>query len=304
MRQEVRRQQHRAGPDQNDEVDDRDPQVRAEVRDGEAAAVRGRPISEAFSGSVDMHDSHSRRSCWRMKPQLASTKKNSAIGAGQRKRVAGRRRPQDQRDRRQDRRDQDLCAPVAPAAGGARRPRHAHVVIGHVVAPPEAKPDNFVGCVQYVAAASRSQYQRSNELARSCRPVILVGLDIPHAVASAADEYEEGPDCAPARRGAPAAADRSAVYRSYRPLLDALVSRGADAVSIEEARPRADRTGRSIRDVLINDSVVTEYELHARPRPTRTASAASTWSAIRSTRPRWPRSRCRWSCGTGCWASR
>ncbi len=51
------------------------------------------------------------------------------------------------------------------------------------------------------------------------------------------------------------------MYRSYRPLLDALVSRGADAVAIEEAAAEADRTGRSIRDVLINDSVVTEYEL-------------------------------------------
>ena len=51
------------------------------------------------------------------------------------------------------------------------------------------------------------------------------------------------------------------MYRSYRPLLDALISRGADAAAIEEAAEEADRTGRSIRDVLINDSIVTEFEL-------------------------------------------
>jgi type IV pilus assembly protein PilB len=51
------------------------------------------------------------------------------------------------------------------------------------------------------------------------------------------------------------------VYRSDRPLLDSLVNRGADAVAIDDAAAEADRAGRSIRDVLINDSVVTEYEL-------------------------------------------
>jgi type IV pilus assembly protein PilB len=51
------------------------------------------------------------------------------------------------------------------------------------------------------------------------------------------------------------------VYRSDRPLLDSLISRGADAVAIDDAAAEADRAGRSIRDVLINDSVVTEYEL-------------------------------------------
>ena len=49
--------------------------------------------------------------------------------------------------------------------------------------------------------------------------------------------------------------------RSHRPLLDALVARGADAGAIEEASDEADRAGRTIRDVLINDSVVTEFEL-------------------------------------------
>ncbi len=48
---------------------------------------------------------------------------------------------------------------------------------------------------------------------------------------------------------------------SYRPLLDALQARGADAHAIQEAAEEADRSGRSIRDVLINELVVTEMEL-------------------------------------------
>ncbi len=51
------------------------------------------------------------------------------------------------------------------------------------------------------------------------------------------------------------------MYKAYRPLLDALVRRGADAVEIEDAAEETDRSGRSIRDVLINDSVVSEFEL-------------------------------------------
>ena len=51
------------------------------------------------------------------------------------------------------------------------------------------------------------------------------------------------------------------MFQTYRPLLDALVRRGADAVAIEDAAEEAERTDRSIRDVLINESVVTEYEL-------------------------------------------
>ena len=51
------------------------------------------------------------------------------------------------------------------------------------------------------------------------------------------------------------------MYQTYRPLLDALVRRGADAQAIEEAAEEAERTGRSVRDVLINDLVVTEMEL-------------------------------------------
>jgi type IV pilus assembly protein PilB len=51
------------------------------------------------------------------------------------------------------------------------------------------------------------------------------------------------------------------MYVSYRPLLDALVARGVDARAIEDAADEAQRTGRSIRDILINDSVITEVEL-------------------------------------------
>ena len=49
--------------------------------------------------------------------------------------------------------------------------------------------------------------------------------------------------------------------QTYRPLLDALLRRGADTAEIENAADTAERTGRSIRDILINDSVITEYEL-------------------------------------------
>ncbi len=51
------------------------------------------------------------------------------------------------------------------------------------------------------------------------------------------------------------------MYQTFRPLLDALIKRGADVRAIEEAGEEATRSGRSIRDVLINDSVVTETEL-------------------------------------------
>ena len=51
------------------------------------------------------------------------------------------------------------------------------------------------------------------------------------------------------------------MYLSYRPLLEALTARGADPRSIEDAADEAQHSGRSIRDVLINDLVVTELEL-------------------------------------------
>ena len=51
------------------------------------------------------------------------------------------------------------------------------------------------------------------------------------------------------------------MFPSYRPLLDALQARGVDALLLQEAADEAERSSRSIRDVLINDSVVTEMEL-------------------------------------------
>ncbi len=51
------------------------------------------------------------------------------------------------------------------------------------------------------------------------------------------------------------------MYQTFRPLLDALKRRGADPDAVERAAKEAERTGRSIRGVLINDRVVTEQEL-------------------------------------------
>ncbi len=51
------------------------------------------------------------------------------------------------------------------------------------------------------------------------------------------------------------------MYAAYRPLLDALQERGADAHALQEAADEAERSGRSIRDILINDLIVTEMEL-------------------------------------------
>jgi type IV pilus assembly protein PilB len=51
------------------------------------------------------------------------------------------------------------------------------------------------------------------------------------------------------------------MYQTFRPLLEALKRRGADPDAVERAAKEAERTGRSIRGVLINDRVVTEQEL-------------------------------------------
>ena len=51
------------------------------------------------------------------------------------------------------------------------------------------------------------------------------------------------------------------MYASFRSLLDALQTHGADAHALQEAADEAVRSHRSIRDVLINDSIVTELEL-------------------------------------------
>jgi type IV pilus assembly protein PilB len=51
------------------------------------------------------------------------------------------------------------------------------------------------------------------------------------------------------------------VYETFRPLLDALTARGADPAAVQRAVDEAERTGRSVRAVLINDHMVTEQEL-------------------------------------------
>jgi type IV pilus assembly protein PilB len=51
------------------------------------------------------------------------------------------------------------------------------------------------------------------------------------------------------------------MFVRYRPLLDALIARGTDPTALELAAETAERTGRSIRDVLINDLIVNETEL-------------------------------------------
>jgi type IV pilus assembly protein PilB len=51
------------------------------------------------------------------------------------------------------------------------------------------------------------------------------------------------------------------MYQTYRPLLDALARRGSDVAEIELAVQESERTGRSIRDVLLKDSFVTEFGL-------------------------------------------
>jgi type IV pilus assembly protein PilB len=51
------------------------------------------------------------------------------------------------------------------------------------------------------------------------------------------------------------------MYQTFRPLLDALERLGVDRGALERAAEQAERTGRSIRAVLINDHVVTETQL-------------------------------------------
>jgi type IV pilus assembly protein PilB len=51
------------------------------------------------------------------------------------------------------------------------------------------------------------------------------------------------------------------MQETVHPLLDALRQRGADPATVQRAADEAERTGRSIRDVLINDRLVTEIEL-------------------------------------------
>jgi type IV pilus assembly protein PilB len=51
------------------------------------------------------------------------------------------------------------------------------------------------------------------------------------------------------------------MYETFRPLLDALTRLGVDPAALDRAAEEAERTGRSIRAVLINDHVVTETQL-------------------------------------------
>ncbi|WP_033341359.1 GspE/PulE family protein [Catenuloplanes japonicus] len=51
--------------------------------------------------------------------------------------------------------------------------------------------------------------------------------------------------------------------QTFRPLMDALKQRGVDPVMVDYAAEEAERSGRSIRAVLINDQIVTEQELTA-----------------------------------------
>ncbi|MFI5953681.1 GspE/PulE family protein [Cryptosporangium sp. NPDC051539] len=53
------------------------------------------------------------------------------------------------------------------------------------------------------------------------------------------------------------------MYQTFRPLLDALKGRGADPAALDRAAAEAERSGRSLRGILINDHVVTETELTA-----------------------------------------
>jgi type IV pilus assembly protein PilB len=51
------------------------------------------------------------------------------------------------------------------------------------------------------------------------------------------------------------------MYQKFSPLLDALKAQGVDPQALERAADEAERAGRSIRAVLINDQVVTEDQL-------------------------------------------
>ncbi|MEV8515821.1 hypothetical protein [Dactylosporangium sp. NPDC051484] len=53
------------------------------------------------------------------------------------------------------------------------------------------------------------------------------------------------------------------MHQRFRPQLDALKQRGADAQAVDRAAEEAEHTGRSIRAVLINGHVITEGQLTA-----------------------------------------
>ncbi len=51
------------------------------------------------------------------------------------------------------------------------------------------------------------------------------------------------------------------MHQIYRPLLDALSRRGIDAADVQEAVSESERTGRSLREVLLKRSFITEFGL-------------------------------------------
>ncbi len=51
------------------------------------------------------------------------------------------------------------------------------------------------------------------------------------------------------------------MHESFQPLLDALARHGADVADLQDAVLETQRTGRSLREVLVNDSIVTEFKL-------------------------------------------
>ena len=73
------------------------------------------------------------------------------------------------------------------------------------------------------------------------------------------------------------------VYATYRALLDALQARGVDPKQLQAAADEAERTHRSIRDVLINDRDRHRDRTHRGLGRRVTASTASTSSTTRST---------------------
>ncbi|MDT5041961.1 MAG: type pilus assembly protein PilB [Actinoplanes sp.] len=59
----------------------------------------------------------------------------------------------------------------------------------------------------------------------------------------------------------PAFVSEDAMDQTFRPLLDALKQIGVDPTAVDRAADEAQRSGRSVRAVLINDQVVTEEQL-------------------------------------------
>ena len=55
--------------------------------------------------------------------------------------------------------------------------------------------------------------------------------------------------------------DEADVDQTFRPLLEALKQIGVDPQAVDSAAEEAQRSGRSVRAVLINDQVVTEEQL-------------------------------------------